>query len=112
MMHIIIEAIMCIIYKYASYVFLLFYLIVLKCAVHIKLAPALPVAHHQACSDGQNQQPFVVDLSMPCHERYLEWRQAEYAQLHVRATTVEKLEEGIKKRVLVVCYFNQAYFCV
>ena len=54
---------------------------------------------HQACSDGQNQQAFVVDI----------YRQAEDVQLHERGTTEETLEEVIEKRVLVVCEFHKAY---
>jgi hypothetical protein len=40
-----------------------------------------------------------VDLSLPYHEQYLELREAEDAQLRVRATTVEKLEEAIEQGV-------------
>jgi hypothetical protein len=36
-------------------------------------------------------------------------RQAEDVQLHERGTTEEKLEEAIKKGVLVVCKFHEAY---
>ena len=46
---------------------------------------------------------------LPYHERYLEWRQAEDVQPHVRGTTVEKLEEAIGQGVLVVCEFHEAY---
>jgi hypothetical protein len=81
-------------------IFKLFYLFILKCA------------HHPACSDGQNQPLFVVELSLPYHERYLELRQAEDAQLRVRATTVEKLEEAIEQGVLVMCAIHEAYIRV
>jgi hypothetical protein len=77
------------------------------------LSQTLPaLAHHPACNDCQNQLSFVVDLSLPDHERYLEWRQAEDAQLHVRATTVEMLEEAIKEGVLVLCASHRAYLRV
>jgi hypothetical protein len=50
----------------------------------------------------------------PCHitKRYLELRQAEDAQLRVRATTVEKLEEAIEQGVLVVYTIREAYLRV
>jgi hypothetical protein len=68
----------------------------------------LALAHHPACSDGQNQQAFAGCLSQPYRERYLEWRQAEDAQQQECVTVVGKLEEGIKHSGLVVCEFHQA----
>jgi hypothetical protein len=52
-----------------------------------------------------------VDLSLPYHEQYLV-REAEDAQLRVRATIVEKLEEAIEQGVLVMCAIHEAYLCV
>ena len=78
-------------------------------------ANALPLEsiHFSAlASPSSSRHSFVVDLSLAYHERYLEWRQAEYAQLHVRATTMEKLEEVIQEGELVVFAFHEAYLRV
>ena len=68
----------------------------------------LALAHHPACNDGQNQPVFAVDFFLPCHERFLEWIQAEAVQLHVRAQALVTQEEAIENVELGLCAFRQA----